>query len=118
MRFGDRTAGVGLIAIGALGVLAAPPARAQPNPEAGAAISAQCAACHGSNGISADTSIPNLAGQHYPYLLSQLEAYKNGTRKNPIMNEMVVPLSLRQIQDIAAYFASFSIRVALPEPGG
>jgi cytochrome c553 len=84
---------------------------AAPNAKAGAAISAPCAACHGSNGISADTSTPDLAGQHYSYLLSQLEAYKNGTRKNPIMNEMIGSLSEEQMQDLAAYFASIPIQV-------
>lgn len=92
------------------------PAWAAPSATAGAAISAQCAACHGSNGISADTSTPNLAGQHYEYLLSQIEAYKAGTRKNAIMNEMAKALSQEQMQDLAAYFASIPIHVGAPPP--
>lgn len=92
---------------------------AKPNPatsaiKAGAAISVKCAVCHGSDGISADTNIPNLAGQHYQYLISQLEAYQDGTRKNPIMNEMAGPLSKEQMRDIAAYFSSIPIRVGSP----
>jgi cytochrome c553 len=79
--------------------------------EQGAAISVQCAACHGSNGISIDTSVPNLAGQHYRYLLDQMRAFKNGSRHNPIMNEMMASLSEQQMKDIAAYFASIQIRV-------
>lgn len=94
--------------------LASPAWAAPPSAAAGAAISAQCAACHGSNGISPDTSTPNLAGQHYQYLLSQIEAYKSGTRKNPIMNEMTKPLSQEQMEDLAAYFASIVIRVGTP----
>lgn len=100
-----------LIVFTTLGVLAAWPARAAPSVKSGAAISVQCAACHGDNGIAVATNIPNLAGQNYVYLLSQLEAYKDGTRKSPIMNEMVASLSGQQMQDIAAYFASIPIRV-------
>ncbi|MDA8051808.1 MAG: cytochrome c [Rhodospirillales bacterium] len=102
----------GLLVCGALGAVA--PAYAAPSAKAGAAISAQCAACHGNNGIAVATNMPNLAGQNYAYLLSQLEAYKNGTRKNPLMNEMAKPLSQQQMQDLAAYFASIPIRVGPP----
>ena len=61
-------------------------------------------------GISADTSIPNLAGQHYVYLLNQFEAYKEKTRDNPIMSQMVMSLSQEQMEDIAAYYASIPIQ--------
>jgi cytochrome c553 len=90
---------------------------APPNPKAGAAISGQCAVCHGNNGISVANNIPNLAGQHYQYLLAQLKAFKNGTRKNSLMQEMVLSLSLQQMKDIAAYFASVKIRVSQSEGG-
>jgi cytochrome c553 len=83
-----------------------------PNPKAGAAISGQCAACHGSNGISVANNIPNLAGQRYQYLLRQLEAYKNGARKSPLMQGMAASLSEQQMKDIAAYFATVRIRVS------
>lgn len=98
------------LTIVAVGVLLAGPAFAAPSPEKGAAISAQCAVCHGSNGISVDTSIPNLAGQHYPYLLEQMNAFKQRTRKVPIMNELAAPLSEQQVEDLAAYFSSIPFR--------
>ncbi len=84
MRLGKRTVARGLILIG-YGCTGSS-ARAEPNPQKGRAISGQCDACHGSNGISVAANIPNLAVQHYRNLLNQLEAFKNGTRKNPIMN--------------------------------
>lgn len=77
----------------------------------GGEISAQCAACHGSNGVSVENSIPNLAGQHYQYLVEQMLAYKQGTRNNPIMNEMIKSLTDEQIDDIAAYYSSESVSV-------
>lgn len=111
MGFDDGSAALRLTAMATLAFLVAGPAVAAPDARAGAAISVQCGACHGNDGISADTSIPNLAGQHYVYLLNQLEAYKGKTRDNPIMSQMVVPLSQEQMEDIAAYYASIPIKV-------
>ena len=107
-----------LTTIAAIGVISAGTAfAAGPNAGAGAKISAQCAACHGSDGMSVDTSIPNLAGQHYAYLVTQTNAFKERTRINPIMNQMVLSLSQEQIEDIAAYYASVPIQVKVaPKP--
>jgi len=113
MRLGAYAGG--LTIAGALGILSAWAASDAPNAETGAAISAQCAVCHGSNGISVGTSIPNLAGQHYVYLLNSLEAFKTGARNSPIMHEMVASLSQQQIQDLAAYYASIPIQVGVSE---
>lgn len=118
MRYSGPAATWGLAVLVMIGMSVAWPTAAAPNAKAGAAISAPCAGCHGSNGISTDTSTPDLAGQHYPYLLSQLEAYKNGTRKVPIMNEMVASLSEEQMEDLAAYFASIPIQVGSPASAG
>ncbi len=87
---------------------------ASPDPKIGAHISAQCAACHGSNGMSVDTSIPNLAGQHYVYLVTQLKAFKDRSRISPLMNELARPLTQEQIEDIAAYYDSLPIEVGKP----
>jgi len=107
-----------LAAIAALGIIFAGTASAaEPSAEKGAHIAAQCAACHGSDGMSIDTRIPNLAGQHYAYLLAQTNAFRERTRINPIMNQMVQSLSQEQIEDIAAYYASVPIQVkTLPKP--
>ena len=82
-----------------------------PSAEKGAQIMAQCAACHGSDGLSVDTSIPNLAGQHYPYLVAQMNAYKHRTRISPLMNAFARPLSQEQIEDISAYYASVPLQI-------
>jgi len=74
--------------------------------EAGAKKSAPCAACHGAKGISVSPEFPNLAGQHADYLAAALHNYKNGKRKNPIMQGQVANLSERDIEDLAAYFSS------------
>jgi cytochrome c553 len=75
------------------------------DPEVGRKKSAPCAACHGANGISATPDFPNLAGQHADYLQSALTHYKNGKRKNPIMQAQVANLSPKDILDLSAFFA-------------
>lgn len=77
------------------------------NPEAGkATVDSVCAACHGITGISAGEAFPNLAGQKEAYLRSALTAYRDGTRKAPIMNNLAASLKDEQIADVAAYLAS------------
>ena len=71
-----------------------------------AKVDAVCSACHGANGISVSDAIPNLAGQRVAYLEAQLRAWKDGTRKNPIMNAIGGQLGSDDIANVAAYFAS------------
>ena len=80
--------------------------------DAGKTKAATCAACHGSNGIGASDTFPNLAGQHADYIVKQLKAFKSGDRKNPLMGPMAAPLSEQDMADLAAYFAD------LPHDGG
>jgi len=68
--------------------------------------STPCAACHGANGISASPDFPNLAGQHADYLHAALKHYKNGKRKNAIMQGQVANLSEKDLLDLSAFFAS------------
>lgn len=72
---------------------------------AGKAKAVTCNACHGANGISIAPNYPNLAGQKEAYLVKQLKAFKDGTRKDPTMNAMVMPLSDADMANIAAHFA-------------
>lgn len=65
-----------------------------------------CASCHGVNGISSSDAFPNLAGQKAAYLETALKAYRTGTRKAPIMNNMAANLFDKDIENLAAYFAS------------
>lgn len=82
------------------------PALAAPSAAKGKAISAMCAACHGNEGQAVNSSYPNLAGQNYHYLVTALDRFKSGVRKNATMHGMTSGLSEAQIQDLAAYFAS------------
>lgn len=65
-----------------------------------------CSACHGENGISSSGTIPNLAAQKSDYLVNQLNAFRDGSRKNPLMNALAVQLSDADIEKAASFFSS------------
>jgi cytochrome c553 len=71
-----------------------------------AIVQRTCYACHGLDGVSHMSLYPNLAGQKEAYLAAQLRAFRDGSRKNPIMSLIAAHLSAAQIKDVAAYFAS------------
>ena len=74
--------------------------------EAGKNKAVTCAACHGAAGISANPLWPNIAGQAAPYLVAQLKAFKEGTRKDPLMSSQALMLSDQDMADLAVYFES------------
>lgn len=94
------------IVVAALCALAATAHAAPGNAAAGKAKAATCAACHGPDGNSPTPAFPRIAGQHEDYIRHSLKAYKSGTRKNEIMKGIAAPLSPKDIDDLAAYFAS------------
>ena len=73
---------------------------------AGRGKAAQCAGCHGLTGASTNAEWPNLAGQKYAYLVEQLRAFQDGTRRNPVMTPVARQLSAKDVGDLAAYFSA------------
>ena len=72
---------------------------------------APCAACHGENGLGVEAPMtpkpPVLAGQHVDYLEQALTTYRNGRRKNVVMDGMAQLLKTDEdVKVVAAYFAS------------
>jgi cytochrome c553 len=65
-----------------------------------------CQACHGMDGNSATADYPKLAGQYPDYLAKALRDYQSGRRKNPIMAGMAAPLTAKDIDNLAAYYAA------------
>ena len=65
-----------------------------------------CVACHGQNGISLSPSWPTLAGQHEDYLVHALTQYRDGVRKDVVMQPVAATLTDEAIQLLAEYFAS------------
>ncbi|MFV2004821.1 MAG: cytochrome c [Gammaproteobacteria bacterium] len=72
---------------------------------AGKAKAVTCAGCHGANGISAVPNYPNLAGQKDAYMIKQMKAFKDGSRKDPTMNAMAAVLTDADMANIAAHYA-------------
>jgi cytochrome c553 len=77
-----------------------------------------CAACHGADGNSVITLNPKLAGQHPEYLLKQLTNFKEGTRANAVMTGMASGLSAEEMQSLAKYFSSKSIKLSAAKSNG
>ena len=65
-----------------------------------------CTACHGNNGVSVNAIWPTLAGQHEDYLLQTLRAYRDGTRKDPVMSAQAQLIAEDDLAILAKYFAS------------
>lgn len=78
---------------------------------AGKAKSAPCAACHGPDGNSVNPEWPNLAGQFPEYIVKQLQDFKSGARKNPLMSPQATALSVQDMEDLAAYFAGLRLKL-------
>ncbi len=72
----------------------------------------RCAACHGIDGKAKLPDAPNLAGQNPIYLVSALNDYKSGARKNDMMSLVAPKLSDADIADLAAYYASLGSTTA------
>jgi len=73
---------------------------------AGKDKSVACAACHGTDGNSANPEWPKLAGQGELYLYQQLVDFKSNKREAALMAGPVASLSDQDMKDLAAYFAS------------
>ncbi|HHQ4929923.1 TPA: c-type cytochrome [Aeromonas hydrophila] len=74
--------------------------------EAGKAKAAVCAACHGVEGKALIPNYPHLAGQNAAYLVKQLKAFKDGSRKEPLMVPFMAPITDADMENLAAYYAS------------
>jgi cytochrome c553 len=74
--------------------------------KAGEAKAVVCMACHGPQGNSSNPDWPKLAGQHDNYIVKQLQAFKAGTRKDPLMSAQAMALSDADMNNLAAYFAT------------
>jgi cytochrome subunit of sulfide dehydrogenase len=69
------------------------------------ALAASCAACHGTNGNSAGIT-PTLAGLDDGYFITQMLAFKDGSRPSTVMHHHARGLNIDEINLLANYFAS------------
>lgn len=92
--------------------VAAAPAIAKGDIEAGKTKSVTCQACHGADGAAnVDPQYPRLAGQYRDYLSRALHEYQSGNRENAIMAGFAATLTDEDIDDLAAYFSSLPAAV-------
>ncbi len=73
-----------------------------------------CVQCHGANGISVVPNAPNLAGQPEFYVAEQLRQFRSGRRPSEVMSVIAKPLSDREIDDLAAWYAAIVIEATPP----
>lgn len=73
---------------------------------AGKKASVFCGNCHGDNGVSQHGHIPNLAGQHPVFLLTQIEKFADGRRKDEFMSGLIKVLKPEDRFNMAVYYAS------------
>ena len=73
---------------------------------------ADCAGCHGANGVSNNLPGPTLASQHEPYIIDALKAYSTGARDNPMMST-AAKVSDEDAANLAAYFAGLKCESTL-----
>jgi cytochrome c553 len=75
-----------------------------------------CANCHGDVGISRYTNVPNLAGQHPAYTLTQIGLFLSGERKDDFMQGLMKVLNEREKAAIALMYDSLTVPPAT-QPG-
>ena len=71
----------------------------------------KCQMCHGLDGQAKLPEAPNLAGQTEQYILTQMKAFRDKTRKNDMMTLVVPTLSDEDVADVAAYFAAIEVKI-------
>ena len=76
--------------------------------KAGQAKSITCAACHGQDGNSLNPVWPSIAGQHATYIVEQLQAFKDGTRSDPLMFGMAMTLTEEDMRNLSVYYEGMS----------
>ena len=74
--------------------------------DSGKAKSIVCSACHGAEGNSVSPMWPNIAGQNAKYMVKQLNAFKAGSRSDPLMTSQAMLLSDQDMRDVAVFYES------------
>lgn len=64
-----------------------------------------CKECHNPDGNSTVAEYPRLGGQQAAYLYKQLRDFRDGRRRNVIMQALTQDLGDRELADVAAHFS-------------
>ena len=98
-----------LATLALVAAVAAQPALADGDVDAGREIAYSCLGCHGIDGYRnayPSYRVPKLGGQKAAYLALALRGYRDGTRQHPTMEGQSKSLSDEDIESVAAYLAS------------
>jgi cytochrome c553 len=75
----------------------------------GMLLAKRCDHCHGTEGFSAASSTPNLAGVGKLAIWKQLQDFQTQKRKSRSMNPIAESLSPRDLVDVVAYYAKLPV---------
>lgn len=67
-------------------------------------VAANCANCHGTNGV-AQGAMPSIAGKQKAYIVEQMKAFRDGKRSATIMHQLAKGYTDQQIELIADHFS-------------
>jgi cytochrome c553 len=84
-----------------------------PNAQRGRTLATTCLGCHGIpnyNNAFPNYRVPKLEGQHADYIMSALQAYRNGDRAHITMHAQAASLSDQDMREVAIYFAGQPLR--------
>ncbi len=75
------------------------------DPVRGKELAVTCMACHSKAAAGGGVNAPKLRGQRESYVFHSILAYRDGARKNEVMQPLVAELSDQDARDLAAYLA-------------
>ena len=64
-----------------------------------------CQSCHSNEVLSDDPLVPNISGQHFFYIYTQLKDYKSNRRAHEIMTLMASGLEKDLMKKISTYYS-------------
>lgn len=109
-RLLERAAKIGASAV-TVSVIALTPALAGDVGKGRQIAAVKCQMCHGLDGLAKLPEAPNLAGQTEQYILMQMAAFRDKTRRNDMMSLVVPTLSENDVADLAAYYAAIEVKI-------
>jgi sulfide dehydrogenase cytochrome subunit len=68
-------------------------------------LAASCASCHGTEGRSVSRDMPSLAGLSKEQIVSDMKAFRAGSRPATVMHQIARGYTDQQVDVIATYFA-------------
>jgi cytochrome c553 len=83
---------------------------------AGKERSILCGHCHGVDGNSTKSDIPNLAAQNPAYIVEQIGKFASGERKNFVMQTLASNFTFKDKVSLAVYFTSQEVKPIDADP--